>query len=111
MDQEKLEKGRIMSLSSAEISALPEYKALLERRRSATIPLAALVTVAYFVFILMVAYKPHLMGHPLGGSVTVGIVYGLGLIFLTMGVTAWYVGYANRHLEPLLKAIQQKAGA
>lgn len=100
-----------MPLTPAEIAGLPEYRALLERRRRAGLPLALLVTSAYFVFILLVAYKPHVMGHLLGSSVTVGIVYGLALILMTMAVTAWYVRFSNNHLEPLLKIIREKAGA
>ncbi|WP_435640263.1 DUF485 domain-containing protein [Micavibrio aeruginosavorus] len=93
------------------ITEMPEYAELLKRRNAITTPLAAIVLVAYYTFIIMVAYAPDLMGRPIveDGLTSVGIIFGLGLILLTFAVTAFYVWYANTLIEPLLHTIYQKA--
>ena len=66
--------------------------------------------VAYYGFILMIGYAPGLLAVKLGDGVTsVGILAGLGLIFLTFAVTAFYVWYVNRHIAALADRIQAKA--
>jgi uncharacterized membrane protein (DUF485 family) len=92
------------------IGALPEYRELIHKRHRVATPLTILILVAYFAFILMVAYTPHILAMPIvaGGVTTVGIVFGLGLILITFGITAFFVWYANSRLEKLLHIIQQK---
>lgn len=98
------------TMSLDEIRALPEYRELLHRRRKIMIPLSIIMLVGYFSFILAVAYAPGLLGTVLSdGVTTIGIWVGLGLIAMTWGVTAFYVWYANAHLEDLLNRIQAKA--
>lgn len=93
------------------ITDMPEYALLLKRRRGVTLPLVAIILLAYYSFIIAVAYAPDFMGRPVveGGVTSIGILFGLGLILLTFGVTAFYVWYANTRIEPLLHAIYQKA--
>ncbi len=93
------------------IVALPEYTALLRQRRRVIVPLCIVVLVAYYTFILLVAYRPDLMGQPLhaGTSTSVGLAAGLGLILMTFAITAFYVWYANTRIEPILHALHQKA--
>lgn len=98
--------------SHAEIGALPEYKLLLSKKRAITIPLTAVMLIAYYAFVLLVAYDPGFLSTKLSDGITsLGIVLGLGLILLTFAVTAFYVWYANSHLENLIIKIQEKAGS
>jgi len=97
------------TLSIDEIHALPEYRELLYRRRRVTRPLTILMLAAYFSFILAVGYTPDLLATKLSDGVTsVGILLGLFLILLTFAITAFYVWYANKHLEDLVIRIQAK---
>lgn len=94
------------------IRALPEYQALTRARKKIVWPLSVATILGYFALILTIAFSPASLGTPVSGGVTsVGIVLGLGIILYCLVITGIYVSYANRVLEPLTKAIAQKAGA
>jgi uncharacterized membrane protein (DUF485 family) len=90
---------------------LPEYAALTRARKKIMWPLSLATIVAYFALILTIAFNPTALGNPIGDGVTsIGMVLGLGVILFCMVITGIYVYYANRVLEPLTRAIVQKAG-
>jgi uncharacterized membrane protein (DUF485 family) len=94
------------------IRQLPEYAALTRARKKIMWPLSLATIVAYFALILTIAFDPASLGNPIGDGVTsIGMVLGLGVILFCMVITGIYVFYANRVLEPLTRAIVQKAGA
>ncbi|MDR7091001.1 DUF485 domain-containing protein [Cellvibrio fibrivorans] len=93
------------------IRQLPEYAALTRARKKIMWPLSLATIVAYFALILTIAFNPTALGNPIGDGVTsIGMVLGLGVILFCMVITGIYVYYANRVLEPLTRAIVQKAG-
>ncbi len=93
------------------IRQMPEYIALTQARKKIVWPLSIATIMAYFALILIIAFAPQILGNPIGGGVTsIGIVLGLGIIFLCLVITGIYVTYANRVIEPLTRAIVQKAG-
>ena len=95
-----------------QIRTLPEYIALTRARKKIVLPLSIVVIVAYFALILAIAFYPASLGAPIADGVTsVGIMLGLGIIIFCMLITGIYVAYANRVIEPLTRAITQKAGA
>lgn len=94
------------------IRQLPEYAALTRARKRIMWPLSLATIIAYFALILTIAFDPESLGNPIGDGVTsIGMVLGLGVILFCMVITGIYVYYANRVLEPLTRAIVQKAGA
>ncbi len=94
------------------IRQLPEYAALTRARKRIMWPLSLATIIAYFALILTIAFDPASLGNPIGNGVTsIGMVLGLGVILFCMVITGIYVYYANRVLEPLTRAIVQKAGA
>ncbi len=94
------------------IRQLPEYAALTRARKKIMWPLSLATIIAYFALILTIAFDPASLGNPIGDGVTsIGMVLGLGVILFCMVITGIYVYYANRVLEPLTRAIVQKAGA
>lgn len=94
------------------IRQLPEYAALTRARKKIMWPLSLATILAYFALILTIAFNPGALGEPIGEGVTsIGMVLGLGVILFCMVVTGIYVYYANRVLEPLTRAIVNKAGA
>jgi uncharacterized membrane protein (DUF485 family) len=96
----------------AAIREMPEYIALTRARKRIIWPLATIVIVAYFALILTIAFAPAALGAPIGAGVTsLGVVVGLGIILLCLVVTGIYVYYANHVIEPLSRAVVQKAGA
>ena len=93
------------------IRQLPEYAALTRARKKIMWPLSLATIIAYFALILTIAFEPAALGTPIGNGVTsIGMVLGLGVILFCMVITGIYVYYANRVLEPLTRAIVQKAG-
>ena len=68
--------------------------------------------VAYVGFILLIAFKPALLGTPIaaGSPITLGIPLGLGLILLAMVITGIYVRVSNKVFDPLTKAARKSAG-
>ena len=93
------------------IRQMPEYIALTRARKKIVWPLSIATIVAYFALVLTIAFAPQVLGRPIGGGVTsIGIVLGLGIIFLCLVITGIYVAYANRIIEPLTQTIVQKAG-
>ncbi|MDX2090922.1 MAG: DUF485 domain-containing protein [Kofleriaceae bacterium] len=72
--------------------------------------LTAVMMVAYFGFILLVAFAKPTAGHLLG-DVSVGIVLGAGVIVLAPVLTTIYVRWANRHYDPAVEALRGTAPA
>jgi uncharacterized membrane protein (DUF485 family) len=99
------------SITLDNIQHLPEYLALTRARRNITWSLSAMVILVYFALILLIAFAPLSLGQPLGTGVTsIGIVLGLAVILFCFLVTGFYVYYANHVLEPLARAVKEKAG-
>src|SRR5690606_18852321 len=94
------------------IGQWPEYVALTRARKKILWPLSVIMIAAYFVLILAIAFFPEFLGNPVSDGVTsIGIALGLGIILLCFVITGIYVYYANRVIEPLNRAILEKAGA
>lgn len=93
------------------IRQMPEYVELTRARKKIVWPLSVAIIAVYFALILIIAFWPASLGAPIGEGVTsVGIALGLGVIVFCMVITGIYVTYANRVIEPLTRAIVQKAG-
>jgi len=83
----------------------PELRQLIAKRRRIGIALTAIMMIAYFAFILLVAFDKDTAGElVLGGRVSLGIVLGALLIVLAPVLTGVYVRWANRHYDPAVAA-------
>lgn len=89
------------------IHADPLFHALEARRRRLAWTLTALVLLAYFAFILTIAFAPHWLAVPLSGDgpVTWGIVLGLAVIVVSFLLTGVYVRLANKQFDPLTASL------
>ena len=97
-------------LTPQQIQAMPEYTALRAARRKITVPLAITVISAYFLLVLSIGFFPQVLAQSfMGGTTSIGIAAGFGIILLCFAVTGIYVNYANRKIEPLLKIIAAKS--
>ena len=94
---------------AARIAADPRYSALLQRRGRFTLGLTAVMLVAYFGFILLVAFDKSLLARPIqpGGVTSLGIVLGFSLILLAIALTGVYVRRANRDFDLAVAALVQ----
>lgn len=93
-----------------EIKTHPAYKELVRARARATWPLAILMLVVYFSYILVIAFAPDLFAIKVidDAHTTWGIVIGLGVILFSFLLTGIYVRIANKKLEPLTEQLQEK---
>lgn len=93
------------------IAGDPRYRALVRNRGRLSVWLTAVVLVAYFGFILLVAFAKSFLARPVADGVTsVGIVLGFALILLTIVLTAIYVRVANTRFDHLGDALRAEHG-
>jgi uncharacterized membrane protein (DUF485 family) len=97
------------SPTTEQILNSPEFKELIAERRKLSLPIIAVITIAYFGFILLVAFKPELLGQAIGSSkVSLGIVAGLGLLILSFLLTAVYMRLSDGKVAELQNKIHAK---
>ena len=93
----------------ARIANNPNYQALKSRRTRFGWRLTLVMMIAYYGFILLVAFNKSFLSQKLGGGVmTLGIPIGFGVILFTIVITAYYVNRANREFDALSDAIAKE---
>jgi uncharacterized membrane protein (DUF485 family) len=85
----------------ARIHADPEFRALQRARERLCWSLAAAMFVAFFGFVLTIAFVPAWLAMPLGDDtvITRGIPIGIGIILLGFLLTGIYVWRANGEFD------------
>jgi uncharacterized membrane protein (DUF485 family) len=87
----------------------PEFKELVRKRRSFTLPALAFVIVWYFGFIALAGYAPDFMGESIYEGFTVGYLLALTQFVMTW-VLAWlYLRQADRVFDPLAEHAAERA--
>jgi uncharacterized membrane protein (DUF485 family) len=86
----------------------PEFRDLRRRLRVFVFPMTAAFLLWYLAFVLMASYARDLMAVEVVGSVNVGLVVGLGQFASTFAITALYVRYARRRLDPLAARLRTR---
>lgn len=87
-----------------------QFAALRRRFRGFVFPMAALFFCWYLTYVLLAAYAHDFMSHRLFGLVTIGLVLGLLQFVSTIAITAAYVRFARRTLDPMVAGIRAGAG-
>ncbi|QOG11646.1 DUF485 domain-containing protein [Arcobacter sp. FWKO B] len=98
-----------MDVSTVEkIKNNPAYKELVSKRTSFSIKLSIVMLVAYYAFILVIAFNPSIFGESLSGGVTtIGIPIAIGIIFLAFILTGIYTKRANSEFDNLTNKIKE----
>ena len=92
----------------ARVALDPRYRRLLRHRGRFELTLTAIILVAYFGYILLIAFDKTLLAAPIAGGVTsLGIPLGVGIILLSILLTGIYVRRANREFDALLEEIRR----
>lgn len=90
----------------------PRYLALIHKRGRFTWTLTIVMLIAYFGFILLIAFDKAALAAPIASGVTsVGIPAGLGVILLAIGLTGLYVRRANMEFDALVESLNQDLDA
>lgn len=96
----------------AAVQAHPKYQELVRRRTRFGWFMTGIMLVAYFGYVLLIAFNKELLARPIGNGVTsVGIPLGFGIIILGVVLTAIYVHRANSEYDALLQAVLEDTAA
>jgi len=91
------------------INSLPQYKQLVAERSRLAWQLSAVMLVAYYGFILLIAFVPEFFKTiVIGQTITIGFPLGVGLILLAFGLTGYYVYKANSDFDELTQQIRDE---
>lgn len=66
--------------------------------------------VIYYGFIALVAFAPSVIGIPVAGSITIGLILGVAVILSAVILTGIYVLRANGTYDRLSAAVVAQAG-
>ncbi|PQZ92964.1 hypothetical protein CQ018_10905 [Arthrobacter sp. MYb227] len=88
-----------------------EFVELRKTHRSFVFPMAVIFLLWYFAYVLLADYAHEFMSIKVWGNVNVGILLGLLQFVSTFGITAAYVSFANRKLDPKATAIRKRLEA
>ncbi|SDZ15517.1 Uncharacterized membrane protein, DUF485 family [Amycolatopsis xylanica] len=83
-----------------------EFQQLRSRLRRFVFPMTVAFLAWYLLYVLVADYAHEFMATKLVGNITVGLVFGLLQFVTTFGITALYVRYANRKLDPIAEKIR-----
>jgi len=85
----------------------PKFQALVSKRNSFSIVMGILVLIAYYGYIILIAFDKQLLAQKLseGGVTSIGIPMGVGVIVLTIILTWIYVRRANSEFDAEADAI------
>ena len=90
------------------MQASPEFQELRSRLRRFVFPMSALFLLWYSAYVLLGAFAHDFMAIKVWGDINVGLLIGLGQFLSTFVITAIYVVWANRELDPRAEAIRSK---
>jgi len=89
-----------------EVQATPEFQDLRSTHRSFVFPMTVFFLVWYLAYVVVAAYFPEFMAIKVLGKINLGIVLGLLQFVTTFIITAMYVSFANKKLDPKATAIR-----
>ncbi len=91
-----------------DMQASPEFQELRSRLRRFVFPLTGFFLAWYGLYVLLATYATDFMATKVFGNVNLGIILGLGQFVSTFVITALYVRFANRDLDPRTAAIRDE---
>jgi uncharacterized membrane protein (DUF485 family) len=82
------------------IRANPKFQEFVKKRNNYSVMMTILGAIAYYGFILLVAYNKEFLASKIGGGVmSIGIPIGVGVIVFTIIITWIYVKRANTEFD------------
>lgn len=96
--------------TAAEVLGSPEFIALVRRRWAVSLTLTAAMFVAYFGFVLVLAFYKESLAVRIGEHLTVGIPVGIGVILFAWVLTGIYVWWANGRYDAAVANLKNQLG-
>ncbi|MBF0310083.1 MAG: DUF485 domain-containing protein [Magnetococcales bacterium] len=102
--------GELDASQIARIRNNPKYKELVSKRSRFAWNLSFIMLFLYYAFILVIAFKPALLGIPImaGSVISWGIPIGAGLIVAAFLLTGVYVRRANSEYDELTRQLKEE---
>lgn len=91
-----------------EMQQSPEFADLRRRFRRFVFPVTAFFLGWYFLYVLLSVFAPEFMGTIVFGSVSIGLLLGLGQFVTTFAITFWYARWAGKEFDPRADALGAK---
>lgn len=91
-----------------EVQASLEFQELRSRLRRFVFPMTAVFLVWYGIYVMLGAFADEFMATKVWGDINVGLIIGLGQFLSTFIITALYVRFANRELDPRAGALREQ---
>ena len=85
-----------------------EFQDLRNRFRKFVFPMTAFFLAWYFLYVFAAIFAPGFMGTRVFGTITVGLLLGLGQFVTTFAITILYVRWANKEFDPRADAIRER---
>ena len=85
-----------------------DFQDLRKRYRGWVLPVAAGALVWYFLYVAIAAYAPGFFARPVFGNINIGLIAGLLQFVTTFVITAMYIRYADRVLDPVSSNIRDE---
>jgi uncharacterized membrane protein (DUF485 family) len=90
------------------IQETEEFKKFVTKKWTVSLILASIMLLAYFGFILTVAFNKEMLATKLNKGLTLGLPVGLGIIVLAWVLTGVYVRWANKHYDNKVEELKRK---
>lgn len=89
----------------------PKFQELVKRRTRFATMLSLIVLVAYYTFMMVVAFAPDMLRQPLseGSTLTIGVPVGATIIIVSWLLTGWYVQRANGEFDRINEELVREA--
>lgn len=93
------------------VQAGDEFQDLRRTHRSFVFPMAIAFLVWYFAYVLLADYAHEFMSIRVVGNINLGLILGLLQFVSTFGITAAYVHFSNKKLDPKATALRERLEA
>lgn len=100
-----------MPVDYREVQAREDFQDLRRTHRSFVFPMTIFFLVFYLVYVTLGAFWPELFAIKVFGNVNVGVLYGLSQFAVVGVITAAYVTFTNKKLDPKAVAIREELEA
>jgi uncharacterized membrane protein (DUF485 family) len=95
------------STKTHEILQSAAFKKLVKTRWNISLSFTFIMLFIYIGFLMVVAYHKDTLKMPLGDSLNLAIVVGLGIIIFSWLITGVYVYWANNYYDAAVKEIKK----
>lgn len=95
------------STKTNEILQSAAFKKLVKNRWSISLTFTFLMLFVYIGFLMVVAYQKETLKMPVGDSLNLAIIVGMGIIVFSWLITGVYVYWANNYYDAAVKEIKK----